>query len=268
MVDVSRYLGQNLTDISIRDYVTSRIPGLQRSDPDATRVGIAGFTAYVELSEKRILTATAPDIVLEDGTTAHDTIFRGPVQLELEGELASTNIPAISYDAPVDRVNQAIGVITPYLPNRTQAAVSRARDLVARADNVLRRVDDVIQQGARILDVLNPTTPDKTNAEQFIDVMDALHFSGTPFTIESPNRLYENVVLTSLETSLEPDTGVLSFKLQVKQLRFAETEVIPVESAPNPSPGTEGKASQEVDKGSTEGEARESSLLFRGLGLE
>src|SRR5690606_21438535 len=105
----------------------------------------------------------------------------------------------------------------------------------------------------------NQDSAAKSNIEQFIDAMEALHLGKQLISIDMPFRRHDNMVITSLSVDRNNEEEALSFSIAAQQFRFVET--IFVQVARNPSAGTGGQTAPEAAKGVQEGEPVERSQL-------
>lgn len=263
MANVTRYLQQTVENLNIEEFILSKLPGIKKVD-DKEEIGIGGFTAFVTISEKKNVTASAPDVTLEDGSVIQDTIFLAPIMFDIEGDVSEIHIKRDTTDNPYRKADRIIGVVNQYLPTRTQAQISKVRDLINDGLNTVRRIDSIIDDGRQILDIFGLTTPGTPIQEQFLDTVERLIQGRQLIQLESPYRVYDKVVLLSIDTTRTNQGDNLRFKITAKQIRTATLEFTELEFAPNPStPQPQGN----VDKGATAGEEVEESLLSQILGV-
>jgi len=249
----------------VKDFLNSNIPSLTKVD-DKQNVGIGGFTAFVATSRVKNLTSTSPNVTLEDGSTISDTIFLNPIEFSIEGEVADVNLKTPTDDV-FRSARQAIGVITPYLPERSATQINKINNIITDATTVIDQADDLIQRGSQLYDLFGDKTDSKPLQEQFLDYLEKIWKSKSLITIEFPYRTYENVRIEDFQsTETNADRRIL-FSITCKQIRLAELAFAQVQQiAPNPVDAVKGQVSDVVDKGVTQGEPVNGSLLSRIVG--
>ena len=259
MANVTQYLQQEIEGLNIEEFLVSRLPGIGKVD-DQQEIGIAGFTAFVAINEKKTLSATAPDNTVEDGSVIGDTIFLKPIIIEIEGDVSQISLKRDNTDNPFRQLERIIGIVTPYLPVRTLSQISRIRNIVDAAINIIRRIDAIIEDGRQIIDIFGDRSGNKPLQELFLDYIETLYQSSLLVQIETPYRVYDNMAIINFETTVNQEAENIRFKITAKQIRTATLEFVELDFAPNPSQGLGGSTESEADKGTTEGEEVEQSL--------
>jgi len=69
----------------IRDYINGQF---ENDGKDGEEVGIGGFTAFAQISEKFSRSAKVPTTFLEDGSHVNDHIIREPLTVSIEGNVS------------------------------------------------------------------------------------------------------------------------------------------------------------------------------------
>lgn len=264
-MDITSYLNQGQS-------LPVSIAGTSKTS-DTEKIGFAGFTMYAIIEESRDLNSTAPDVTLEDGSKVNDTIYLDPIVLNISGSIMDVHYAKESEEGVLGTTEQVIGVIDAYLPEKTSAQISKARSVVDDIDNTIAKINTTIEDGQQILGAFGDKSGSKSLQEQFLDVIDQIHFSKALIPIEFPYRVYENMRITNVKTTQTGESNELKFTITAKQLSFRKLETVLVEStepAPKPSTGLEGATESEADKGTTTGteveEEKSQSLLSSVLG--
>ena len=223
-------------------------------------VGIGGFTTLARVRERYAYSASIPNSPVEDGSFRNDHIILNPLVLTIEGNVSDIYLRPAPLVRDAQRALAEVGNVTQFLPSRTQAQASRAAVLVNDVADAIRRVDAVLDAGEQAIRFFgNQDSAAKSNIEQFIDAMEALHLGKQLISIDMPFRRHDNMVITSLSVDRNNEEEALSFSITAQQFRFVQT--IFVQVARNPSAGTGGQTAPEAAKGVQEGEPVERSLL-------
>lgn len=236
-------------------------------EPKLEEVGIGGFTLLARVRESFSLTSRAPTTFLEDGTYAHDQIVNDPMVLTIEGEVSDIHIrrnPALELQR---RVTAQIGVITKYLPLRTQSQISKVNALINDASDAARKINAAIDDGRNAWEFFgNKDSQAKGLREQFVDFIESIHYGKQLINIDMPFRTHENM---SISCTIDYDNinEPLSFVITAQKIRFAQTELAELtDFFPSASIGLGGQDQGEKDKGTQTGEKQEESLLSFLLG--
>lgn len=264
-MDITSFLNQdNSFPVSIAG--TSKVA-------DNEVIGIGGFSMYATLENTKSLMSTAPDVTLEDGSVVSDTIFLTPVTISISGVVSDVFIRIDTPDNIFSQTQDVIGVMSQYLPSRTNSQLSKIAAITEDVKNVKRRINSVLEDGKRLQGAFGDNTGTKTLQEQFLDAVEQVHFSRALIDIESPYRVYKNMRITSLKTTETNESSGLSFVIEAKQIGLRKLKTVTVasiEPAPAPSQGLGGSTEQEIDKGTTSGaevsEEKSKSLLTSILG--
>lgn len=266
MVDVSKYLGQEISDLDISDFLNVKLPSVQKVD-DYQEIGIAGFTAMVIVNEKKEISSEAPDITLEDGRTVQDTVFIKPLIITLEGNVAQVTIKDSEADSVFQTAEKITGIIDTFSPGLTTSQSTLINELEASTANTLSAINSAVAQGKSLLEYFGVSSS-KDPQEQFLDYIEKLIYSKMLIKVETAYRVYDNMVINSIETNRTAESKALNFKIICKQLRFASSESS--DSTANASTGLSGQAeSTTTDKGTTSGttveDSDQESILSAGI---
>jgi len=241
--------------MAIIDYLNRQIDSAPIEE-----VGIGGFTLLARVRETTNHTADAPVTYLEDGSHVEDHIILNPIELQIEGSVSDIHIKSDPALEVVKRYLPSIGLISGYLPPRTQTQLQRAVGVAVEFSDKLREADRVIADGKQILSLFTPTNSSKGLREQFIDSLDALYYGKQLISIDMPFRRYDKMLITSRSIIRDNQQIALSFRITARQIRFAET-LLAESSVKAPSLGLNGQTESEASKGAQEGESTPRSLI-------
>jgi len=243
----------------IRDYLNWQYPS--DTDSDSETVGIGGYTAFAQVSEKFSRSAKVPTTFLEDGSHVNDHIIREPLTVSIEGNVSDVYAQPSAPVAAFQEAQTQVGNITQYAPARTQAQLSRVSGLVNDFTNAVDRVDaaiDATQGAAKYLGQQDSEA--QTNIEAFLKKMEGLQATDKLIKISTSFKNYTDMYITSLEVTRDNQSKAISFNLEAQKVRIAQTLFTKTTAAQNAAIATNGQTDGETDKGAQEGEEVEESL--------
>ena len=232
---------------------------------DSEFIGIGNFIAYVAVNESEVLTASVPDITVEDGTTISDTIFLKPKIISIEGEVADVHIKDKKTNQVYRAANNAISQVTAYLPNRLNSEIYKIQLLSDSVRNAYLGIDDVLSKGDQLLNIFNDQEAGKKNTDVFVKDMRNLYKTRRLISIETGTGTHNDMAIESMEFRKTNIDNKVLFNMTFKQVRKKTVKVFSF--AGKPSSGLGGQISKKVEKGINGGEKADTSLLNRALGL-
>lgn len=262
MANVNSIL-QKGTNSTAGSFLASEVPGTRKKG-DYEIIGIGGFKAFAEVKNTRKLTQTAPNVTLEDGTVISETVFQGPIRITITGKVGDVYLEYPQNESFDEVEVQVVSLTEAYLPDYAAAQLTRIRQIRDDALEALDALDAKIRDGQRLLDLFGDKSGTKTFQEQFIDAIDILWTSGALTTLETPFRVYDNVIIEDFTTELVPESDEISFNITAKVVRLATLDTVTI--AKNPSSGLQGRTNKTVNKGATKGKEVSQSLLSTVLG--
>jgi len=192
---------------------------------DKQYVGIGGFRLFVELLADANFTATAPDVVCEDLTTAQDSIVNQPKTLTITGEVADIFIENEIESGFGTVLETVLNDLTPYIPQKTMSQIQKIEEFANDIDNTIQRIDNAIGGASSIIDTLQGREPSKSIKEQFFDAMERYYDTKQPMTVDSLYRTYENYVMTSFSFSENNNGDPSDFVITLKELRIVSIDL-------------------------------------------
>jgi len=237
----------------------------QPAGPPA-EIGIGGFTALVRVKEGYNLSASVPDIPVEDGSVIHDHVILAPLTISIEGDVSDVHLRESPELRAIRQLEAEIGNVTAlYAPARTQSQLSRVAALANDVLDAGRRIDSLIERGEQVGKLFgNQDTASTTNRQRFLDFMERTRNTRVPITIEMPYRRCDNMIITTLSVNYDNETDSTTFKVEAQQIRFAELKYAAVER--KRSKGTGGQIDSEKNKGAKKGTEVPRSLLSNIFG--
>lgn len=243
--------------LNIRDYIDGQFRNEKKE-----QVGIGGFTALARITEKTVRSSEVPTVYLEDGSPISEHIIRKPLSIIIEGNVSDVYKQPSNLVYAIQRVQKAIGVITQYLPERTEAQVSVVSSLANDVVDALNGIDAEIKAGQQLtgyLGLINNSIGG--NIKSFVDAMEAHFFSNETIAIDMPYNKYDRMRIINIEIEKDNSNIAVSFRLEAKQINFVEDILVPSIIVNAPSENVDGQLENITDKGVQEGEEIPTSLL-------
>lgn len=207
---------------TVRNYLNEKASKLLKSD-DKEFVGIGGYVAGVRLKEDVTYTSTVTTNTVEDGSEVNDHIINNPIIINLEGEIGDLEkIPDPILQA-YKKVMREAGVVTKYLPKRTQSQISKINSYVLKANDILNKVDSIIDDGMQIYRLFKPLTT-KKETEKFFEYFENLHNTKQLIDIEMRFKTYRNMRIISF-TITNDGGNYVSYNMTLQEVRFAKLKV-------------------------------------------
>ena len=255
---VTDYAKSNDKTGGIRDYINGQF----ENEKGGEEVGIGGFTAFAQVSEKFKRSASVPVTYLEDGSHVNDHIIREPKTISIEGNVSDLFVLPSEPVALLQEAQAQVGNITQYAPARTQAQLSRVSGLVNDFTSAMDKADALIDSAQGAAKYLGLQDSDaQSNIEGFLAAMKGLQASDKRIKISSSLGSFTDMYITSLEVSRDNQNRAINFTLEAQEIRFAQTVSMKTSAAQNAAIATAGQTDGETDKGTQEGEKVEESLI-------
>lgn len=247
-----------LTDF--RDYV-DRLANAVLKPKDAK--GIAGFVFDMADTETLENSSQITDHYMEDGSFLNDHVIDNPIRITLTGfvgELvakAEDGLAGLIGQAS-SRLTQVSGFLGQYTPGMTQTiqgALSATETYVQAANTYLDRTKNLV-------DAVAGAAPQPTQQEVAYQTLKALKDGRQLLSVTTPWSYHEDMMIESITpTQSAESTGISSFSVTLKQVRFAEVEVTLFDENLFPA-RSEVQSAEEVNEGLAGGASADSSILF------
>lgn len=254
ITELTDYAKNNYKSSGIQDYINGQFED-RVDNKGGEEVGIGGFTAFAQVSEKFKRSASVPVTYLETGSHVNDHIIRAPKTITIEGNVSDLFVlPSVSVGI-LQKAQAEVGNITQYAPARTQAQLSRVSGIINDFTSAMDKADALIsaaQGAAKYLGMQD--TKAQSNIKEFLEKMAGLQASGNLIKISTSFGAFTNMCITSLEVTRDNQNRAMNFTLEAQEIRTADTFFIAIKTAKNASAATDGQTEGEADKGTQEGE--------------
>lgn len=194
----------------------------QTTEPEP--IGIGGFKAYAVVNEGVSGTRQLPTSTLEDGSYANDHVIIDAITLSLSIEISDTFIELDNAPPENTLVENLSGSISQFVPARTAAQtqrVKRVTELLAAFNSAKTTSQrDAYNQGAK--------SSVKTHRENFVQFLHDMYNSDGIISIETQQKTFDNMCLSTFDTITDNRTKSLRCELQFQQLDFRELQTVAV----------------------------------------
>jgi len=233
----------------IRDFIAGRAQSLSGGTQE-TEIGIGGFYLFARVSDSTRYLAQVPTNVLEDGSVATDHIINDPLELTISGEVSDVHVRSRPIEFLPPAIENTVGSISAFLPNRTQAQLSQIRAIGQSINDRINQVDSLISIGRNAFNAFSPTTQPKALREQFVDFIESVYYGKQLISIEMPYRVHESMAITSVSIERDNQLETLRFEISAQKVELVElvyTDIGQFYKAP--APAVAGKTQGASDKG-------------------
>lgn len=253
---------------TIRDYLNDKASKYLKGD-DKEPIGIGGYVAGVRLKEDTTYTSNVTTNTVEDGAEINDHIINNPIIVNIEGEVGDVEKKPDPLIQAYKKAMRNVGVVTKYLPKRTQGQISKINSTVLKINDLLNRVDSIIDDGMQIYRLFKPLDT-KSEQEKFFEYFEKIHNTKQLLDIEMPYKIYRNMALISLTINKEGG-NYLGYKMTFQEVRFAK---LVVESSGKYIKKSSSSTKKQTDKKTNKGtqnttkasETKKQSLLKKTFG--
>jgi hypothetical protein len=232
----------------LSNLLTNEFSSAVKND-EKQKIGIGGFTMLAIGRQGYMDTATAPWVVLEDGSNASDHVFQNPLFVQIEGVLSDVYLePSALAEAYLKSI-RAVGAVDRYLPNRTRQQINAINAILLDITNVVQAIDDVINTGEQIYNMFGDKSDSKSLSQKFIDFIGAV--KGQSIEIEFPYKVYKNMIIIDFSPNFtEKHENGYTFRLSAIQVNYAKTIVTDLSGLyKNPSNAVKDQVSPPDEKG-------------------
>ncbi len=231
-----------------------------------TASGIGGFVFDYEGETTVQSQAEITDHYLESNDPVQDHIAIKPFRLTLRGytgELAQKSPGGVV--GALSIIQNKLTAVEAYAGKYTPGALLAIQRAVTTAQNTVNQINLGLAKIQNIVGFLPGAAPQKSKQQKAFAQLVALQTSRQVFTVETPYRYFDSMVIESLTFIQPEDTKDWSdISITLKQMRFVQVQTV---STSNDTFG--GRAAYQrqdpVSQGKTQGAAVPTSLLFKAF---
>lgn len=223
--------------------------------------GIGGFVFDYESETTVQLQADITDHFAENNTSIQDHIAQRPARINLRGFVAELAVKAPEgLHGLFTAIQSKLGVVPAYLGDYTPQALQKVQAVLTQTQSVVNRIDQGLARVKNIVQVFDNSAPEPTKQAKAYAQLEALYLSKQVFVVETPYKMFDNMVIESLSISQDETTRDWSdISVGLKQVRFAEVRLVADDGTF--ASRTAAQRAAVADKGKTKGQEVSVSAL-------
>lgn len=218
--------------------------------------GISGFVFDVPDTESVVLTSEITDHYTESNSFLNDHVVQRPIEVTLSGFIGR-----LVFRRPdgllggLQFINNRLEAVDAYLGELTPGGVQVAQEAITFVETNVTRINQAID---RTQNLVNAFAGDGVEDDPIVlayNNLEALWRSSQIMTVQTPVKYFDDLAITRIAfTQNNESEDIIDIQVSLKQVRFAETEIIqfsdnlfPPRNEVQGSPGEEVGQVQGVD---------------------
>jgi hypothetical protein len=228
-----------------------------------TASGIGGFIFDYEGEDTVTLQAEITDHYLESNDPVQDHIAQKPTRIVLRGFVSElAQVPPQGIVGALATIQNKLTAVPAYLGKYTPGAIQGIQKGITTAQNTVNQINLGLAKVQNIISFLPGAAPQKSKQQKAYAQLEALYLSRNVFTVQTPYRYFDSMVIESLSFIQPEETQSWSdISVTLKQMRFVQTQSV---AAPANLGGRAAQQRQsQTSQGKTQGTPADVSLLYR-----
>jgi hypothetical protein len=191
-------------------------------------VGIGGFVFDYAGEDRVERHAEITDHYTEDNTVINDHMALKPTRVVMRGLVSELNQTAKQAAGIFGGLQSLLTTVPAYLGKKTPGALAKIQGAITKAQNIEAQVNQAISQGKSILGLFTKSAPTQTRQQLAFAQLEALQESRQLFSVVTPYRVFDNMVIESV-VFVQPESTRFQSDVVVtlKEVRFALTIATP-----------------------------------------
>ena len=228
-----------------------------------TAAGIGGFVFDYEGEDTVTLQSEITDHFLESNDAVQDHIAQKPVRVVLRGfvsELAQK--PPAGVLGALSTIQNKLTAVPAYLGKYTPGAIQGIQRAITTAQATVNQINLGLAKVQNIVGFLPGAAPQKSKQQKAYAQLEALYLSRQVFTVQTPYRYFDSMVIESISFIQPEETQSWSdISVTLKQMRFVQTTTVANTAAFGGRAALQ-KQPQST-QGKTQGTPKDVSLLYK-----
>jgi len=221
-------------------------------------IGLSGFVFDVVEDEEVSFESDITDHYVEDNKAIQDHVALRPERFTVRGFVGELSQLFPSPLLAIVTKVQRLAVLTAYIPTLTNQATQKSTKV---ANENIQKLTP-IENAQNLYDIFSNKNTTATKQQQAFNFFYSMYTSRQFFIVETPYNIFDNTVIESMKIVQGGETNLISdFSITFKKIRVAETQFLPTQNVFNGR--SEAMASSVVDKGKSQGQPAETSLLHK-----
>jgi len=220
LIPSSSAIPSNLNVRNGFNYIASLNSGLI-----SDKFSIGGFVFDYAGEVSSELRADITDHYTEDNTVIQDHIALTPIRVTMRGfvgELAA-GPTAGGIEGLLGGLQSGLTVVNAYIGGKTPQAISKASKAITQVQKVTTQISSAASKFNSLQKYIGYGALSSTKQSEAYKKLEAMWELRVPFTIRTPYRIYDDMVIESLKATQPEDSKYISeFIVTLKQIRMAE----------------------------------------------
>lgn len=206
----------------------------QKNGIIADHFSLAGLIFDYSGEVKTELNTDITDHYTENNAAVQDHAALQPIRVVMKGligELVRGFSPS-GLTGVLQNLQTGISIIPGYLGAKSAQALSKTSKAISQAQNISNQISEAASKGASVYRFFKDGVSSSTRQGKFYVQLEGLWEQRTPFTVQTPHKIYDNMLIESMVALQPEDTKYLSeFTVTLKQIRFASITTITTPSS-------------------------------------
>ena len=238
-----------------------------------TAEGIGGFLFDYEVQTDVVLQAEITEHYTEKNTFVMDHIAQRPIRISLRGLVGEKVLTHPSgVVGALANIQSKLTTLPAMLGKYTPGAVQKLARAVTKAQDTVTKIDNYIHRAQNLVGLFAGSTPGPTRQHRAFMDLYGLWTSRAVFTVNTPFKYFDSMVIEQLSFIQEEDTKYISdICVTLKEIRFAGVDSSKGQSTTDALQTNDGRAAYQrqgqTNKGRTVGTQTALSTLKSAFGL-
>jgi hypothetical protein len=206
---------------TVEQFVSSVVDKyIVRPTSNPNLIGVGGFLFDIDATQEISLDAEVTDHYTEDNYAIQDHVALRPKMVTLRGYIGELKDMQAQSLLPVLTNIQSLASIGGFMPQ----FAAQATQVYSKITDVTSKIDSVINQANNVFDIFTNKSTTANYQQKAYMFFEQLRDSMQLCTVETPYKIFNNMVITSLRAIQKDDTNIISdFAVTFKEIRTANT---------------------------------------------
>ena len=193
------------------------------TDDDTQVVGIEGFTALIRMTEVENYTTQVTENPLESGAIVNDHLITDPYTISMTGVITKEHIEGVENFGIVGEWVASAGVVTQYLPPKSKAQMTAAKNAIDKGYNLINKADAIIDDGKTVAGLLG-IDMGGDNVQQFRSLMIEKWQNRQPIKLQMRGHTFSDMAIVSVSFDYDNVWENMGFSMELKKLNIIDLD--------------------------------------------
>lgn len=190
---------------------------------DTQVVGIEGFTALIRMTEVENYTTQVTENPLESGAIVNDHLITDPYTISMTGVVTKEHVEGVENFGMLGEWVASAGVVTQYLPPKSKAQATAAKNTIDKGYNTLNKADAIIDDGKTIASLLGGGDA-SNNVQDFRSLMIEKWQNRQPIKIAMRGHTFSDMAIVSVSFDYDNVWENMGFSMELKKLNIIDLD--------------------------------------------